>query len=424
MSTGFEAAADIATGAILARAVEPDIGADGDTHETSCLNCAAPLAGSYCSACGQKAHVHRTLIGFGHDLIHGVFHFDGKIWRTLPMLVWNPGHLTRRYIHGERAKFVSPLAVFLFTVFFTFAIFNSVIGHNGGRTSVQTPDQQTRELNAKVKRKQDAVARLEAKRAGIKDDDAERKDVESEITEAKAELRDTIRENVFLIAAMKNEKEKFDRKAQSLNKAISDLTAEIETAKKLGKPPEAIKALEDKMAGEKLALSLATRGFDAINDANSISALQDANLVEGNEALNNLFKRALQNPKLLVYKVQSNTYKFSWALIPISIPFVWLLFFWKRRFKLFDHAVFVTYSLTFMMLWSALLAIIITYEIANPVIMAPVMLYPLAHMYRQLKQAYELSWFSALWRTVLLFVFAGMALILFALLILGLGVAS
>ena len=49
-------------------------------------------------------------------------HFEGKIWRTLPLLVWRPGELTRRYIDGERAKFVSPIALFLFFVFLMFAV--------------------------------------------------------------------------------------------------------------------------------------------------------------------------------------------------------------------------------------------------------------------------------------------------------------
>ena len=53
-----------------------------------------------------------------------MFNFEGKIWRTLPMLAWRPGELTRRYIAGERARFVSPVALFLFTVFLMFAVLN------------------------------------------------------------------------------------------------------------------------------------------------------------------------------------------------------------------------------------------------------------------------------------------------------------
>ena len=42
-------------------------------------------------------------------------------------------------------------------------------------------------------------------------------------------------------------------------------------------------------------------------------------------------KKFNENPGLALYKLQSNGYKFSWLLIPLSVPFVWLLFFWTRR---------------------------------------------------------------------------------------------
>ncbi len=39
------------------------------------------------------------------------------MWSTLPMLIRKPGELTRRYGAGKRAKFISPMALFLFSVF-------------------------------------------------------------------------------------------------------------------------------------------------------------------------------------------------------------------------------------------------------------------------------------------------------------------
>ena len=96
--------------------------ADGHTHECNCLNCGTALSGPFCAKCGQRAHVHRSLRGFGHDLLHGAFHFEGKVWKTLPLLAWRPGDLTRRYIDGQRASFVSPVALFLFCVFLLFAV--------------------------------------------------------------------------------------------------------------------------------------------------------------------------------------------------------------------------------------------------------------------------------------------------------------
>src|SRR5579859_1867166 len=134
---GIEAIGDVVTGGLLASAVEPQTGnSDGHTHEKRCLNCGAPLRGPYCSACGQKAHVHRSVRAFLQDFIQGLFNFEGKIWRTLPMLAWRPGEMTRRYIAGERARFISPVALYLFTVFAMFAVLNftGALNTHGAKT--------------------------------------------------------------------------------------------------------------------------------------------------------------------------------------------------------------------------------------------------------------------------------------------------
>ena len=115
-------------GGLFARAVSPRTGGEAPTAkghfaEGACLNCGTQLVGSHCHQCGQQAHLHRTLSAFAHDIAHGAIHFDGKTWRTLPMLVFKPGELTRRYIDGERTRFVSPMALFLFTIFLMFAVF-------------------------------------------------------------------------------------------------------------------------------------------------------------------------------------------------------------------------------------------------------------------------------------------------------------
>ncbi len=119
-----------------------DGGAHGEGAHGACANCGTFLVGAYCHACGQNSHIHRTLKGFGHDLLHGVFHFEGKIWNTLPLLFFKPGELTRRYIHGERAKFVSPIAGFLFCVFLMFAVVGGLAGdmHMGPDRTTTTDD--------------------------------------------------------------------------------------------------------------------------------------------------------------------------------------------------------------------------------------------------------------------------------------------
>jgi hypothetical protein len=84
---------------------------------TTCANCNAKLSGAYCQQCGQSSHVHRSLWHLFEESLHGIFHFDTKSWCTPPLLIARPGLLTKRYIEGQRVRNVSPLALFLFSVF-------------------------------------------------------------------------------------------------------------------------------------------------------------------------------------------------------------------------------------------------------------------------------------------------------------------
>lgn len=153
MSGGLEAAGETLTGGILASAVEPSRGGGDTGRDGTCANCGSVVHGAYCAQCGQATKLHRTLGSIGHDILHGVFHFEGKIWRTLPMLLFKPGALTRRYVHGERARFVSPLALFLFTMFLMFATIHALAGEfklpeTNPADLAKTPLQIARELNA------------------------------------------------------------------------------------------------------------------------------------------------------------------------------------------------------------------------------------------------------------------------------------
>ena len=347
----LEAAGDAATGAVIACAVEPATGeADGHTHERSCLNCGAELAGDYCHRCGQKAHVHRTIAAWWHDFLHSVLHLDTKFWRTLPMLAWRPGELTRRYIEGERARFISPLALFLFTVFLMFAVFNFAGGAD--------PTGVRRGLQEEARVLQTQIAELERQRSG-----------------AIAQGRDT--------AAT-------DRKIGELREELSA----VQSMSKGGPVPESAIDVSDEMPGWVQAAA----------------------------------RKAGRNPELLLYKLQNNAYKFSWALIPISVPFVWLLLLHRRRYReqftAYDHLVFVTYSIAFMSLLLLLYALLNSAGVVPNLLGVLFMLIPPLHMYRQLRGAYGLSRLSAAWRALALLFFATVALGLFGALLLLLGVLA
>ena len=128
---------------------------------------------------------------------------------------------------------------------------------------------------------------------------------------------------------------------------------------------------------------------------------------------------AARNPELVAYKLKTNAYKFSWMIIPLSVPFVWLLFPLRRRFRLYDHTVFVTYSLCFMSL--LVVAGLLFGSLGWSFLAGILWLIPPFHMYRQLKGAYGLGRLSALWRTVLLTLFATIVLALFSAVLVGVG---
>lgn len=347
MTGELEAAGDIATGALLGRAVESRAG-EHESPGDLCLNCGTALTGAYCHRCGQSAHVHRTFGAIGHEILHGVAHFEGKVWRTLPLLAWRPGDLTRRYVEGERARFVSPMALFLFSVFAMFAAFSLLGIAPPSELVVTSPDAALGEVRQ----------RLNAERGAAVD----------------------ARRGLPVGDALRAEQ---DRRIAELDAALADLPA---------RPAEG--------EGQSLA---------------------DAQVHSGWAALDHGVEKWKQNPSLMFYKLQSTGYKFSWLLIPLSVPFLWLLFFWRREYRLYDHTVFVTYSLAFMSLLFIAITIGAEIGIAAPVLVLAGTLIPLVHVTRQLKQAYALRWPSAILRAALLTCFIALVLVLFILLLLMMG---
>ena len=99
--------------------------------ETACRNCDAPLSGPFCSQCGQKVvHLDVSLHAFLHEATHEFLHLDGKIVRTLKLLLLAPGTLTNDFIAGRRARHIGPIRLYLTcsVLFFTVATFVDAYG--------------------------------------------------------------------------------------------------------------------------------------------------------------------------------------------------------------------------------------------------------------------------------------------------------
>jgi hypothetical protein len=347
----IDSVGEAVTGTLAARALEPGAGeAAGEGDGQPCLNCGTVLTGRHCHECGQPAHVHRTVSAWWHDVLHSVLHFEGKIWRTLPMLAWRPGELTRRYVEGERARFVSPMALFLFTVFLMFALFGML-----GASLVNLDGSGREAIGAELRRAEAEVSRIERERAAEAARGGNVARLDEALREARAE-----RQGLAVAAG-----------------AESVVPGEMRT------------------------------GW----------ARLDAGL-----------KKANENPALLSYKLQTSAYKYSWALIPISLPFLWMLFLHRRRYRerlhAYDHLVFITYSISFMSMALIAFVLLRTIGVTSGLVTFAFLLIPPVHIYRQLKGAYQLSRVSTLWRTVAMLFISSVTVTLFGLLLLGLGLLA
>ena len=84
------------------------------TGTSPCPNCGEARAGNYCSHCGQAADAHEPAIGhFFHEVTHEFLHVDGKIFRTIKALLFEPGRLTGEYWAGQIVSRVRPVRLFL-----------------------------------------------------------------------------------------------------------------------------------------------------------------------------------------------------------------------------------------------------------------------------------------------------------------------
>ncbi|ESQ87202.1 hypothetical protein ABAC460_20740 [Asticcacaulis sp. AC460] len=79
-----------------------------------CKNCDTELSGQFCHVCGQNADQHhRNIVHLVWEAIEGLFHLDGRLWRTLPPLFLRPGTLNRDYLEGRITRHVPPFRLFL-----------------------------------------------------------------------------------------------------------------------------------------------------------------------------------------------------------------------------------------------------------------------------------------------------------------------
>jgi hypothetical protein len=333
----------------------------GVSPQPLCANCSAVLVGSYCHACGQSAHVHRSLLHLTEELLHGVLHLDAKALRTLPLLAVRPGLLTRRYLDGQRVRYLNPLTLFLFCIF----LLLFVVSVEPMKVTVQP---------VPAAERQKAIAGLEQ---AVNDANAQ-------VTAATAALA----------------------RARASGADLADTQADLSEAQQ---NQRIVTATARAM---RVVLPQASAPGGSVAVMPDFWALLPADLPQTHPLLSSALQDIHRNPQLYLFRLREAGSHFAFLFIPISLPFLSLLFIRRRDVGAYDHAIFSLYSLSFMSLLVVLVSLLGILHYGS-LAAAMILLVPPIHMFAQLRGTYRLSAAGALWRTVALLGVAGTVFLLF-----------
>ncbi len=89
----------------------------------TCPNCGRDRPESFCAHCGQSDRDYaRALWSVAGEFVRETFEVDSRLFRTLKLLMFRPGSLTREFSRNRRAGFVSPVRLYIFASFVFFLL--------------------------------------------------------------------------------------------------------------------------------------------------------------------------------------------------------------------------------------------------------------------------------------------------------------
>lgn len=118
---GLEAISETAGAAAVEMAVAAIVERGG--RVLPCTNCAAPMIGPFCAACGQPIETHRrSVFVLLHDFVKDIASFDSRILRTARALLFKPGELPLAFREGRTQPYVPAVRLYLFVSLIFFVI--------------------------------------------------------------------------------------------------------------------------------------------------------------------------------------------------------------------------------------------------------------------------------------------------------------
>lgn len=112
---------------------------------SKCQNCGTQTNGPYCHICGQSLFAGKE--GFAESFLNNalsLYAVDFKIFRTLKLLLFYPGKLTKEYCQGRIIRYEHPFKLFWFVALLFFIYFSYKFDPNTTKITGDT------ELNQKL----------------------------------------------------------------------------------------------------------------------------------------------------------------------------------------------------------------------------------------------------------------------------------
>lgn len=337
------------------------------THKGEpCKNCGAALEGWWCHECGQNADTHhRSILHLIWEVIEGLFHLDGRLASTLPLLFFKPGKLAKDYMEGRIVRHVPPFRTFLVSLLlFIFAAEHAIHGIR-------------HEQELKEEKEAAALATPEGRKAKADEMRKEAKEGRDERLADAAETRDD---------DLKEEGAKKDEILATYNdtarKAEARYGQELSMADALEKNPKAGEEALAKLHGRGAVVAEQIRGLDLATPdtieagANKIADAQipGQNMVvvapnaetaapnsagKGEQAaetdsLKNKWKenvaKAVANPEYFLMVMFGWAHRLAVLLLPITGLSLALVYVNKRQYFIYDHLLVATNLLSFSFL--------------------------------------------------------------------------
>src|SRR3569833_174672 len=100
-----------------------------EPRSARCLNCNTELVGPFCAQCGQRAlPPYPSVRELVTDAFWELSGWDGRFAATVRALFRAPGQLTLDFLEGRRARFISPLRLYLLASLLYFLVAAAVPG--------------------------------------------------------------------------------------------------------------------------------------------------------------------------------------------------------------------------------------------------------------------------------------------------------